>query len=241
LEIKTVGVVGCGLMGSGIAEVAAKSGFDVVVREIHDDALEAGKGRIRKSLDRAVAKEKLSPEDRDEAWDRFTFVTEVEGLKDCDIVIEAIVEDLEVKNELFGELDELCGEGTIFASNTSSLTVTDMAASTERPDRFVGLGTLPMQDADLSIRELERCVESIRLAGVQIGTHVNGWNLDDPRIFPILEAAADLGAAVFVHPWQMLGVLYDPGLMMREGQNPNQLHYWALHGFVRRDVHLPFY
>lgn len=75
----------------------------------------------------------------------------------------------------------------------------------EHPKRFAGLGTLPMQDADLSIRELERCVQSIGLAGVQIGTHVNGWNLDDDRIFPILEAAEDLGAAVFVHPWQMLG------------------------------------
>lgn len=75
----------------------------------------------------------------------------------------------------------------------------------EYPTRFAGLGTLPMQDADLSIRELERCTKSLDLAGVQIGTHVNGWNLDDPRIFPILEAAADLGAAVFVHPWQMLG------------------------------------
>ena len=73
------------------------------------------------------------------------------------------------------------------------------------PKRFVGLGTLPMQDADLSIKELERCQQALGLAGVQIGTHVNGWNLDDPRIFPILEAAADLGAAVFVHPWQMLG------------------------------------
>ena len=73
------------------------------------------------------------------------------------------------------------------------------------PRRFIGLGTLPMQDADLSISELERCHESLGLAGVQIGTHVNGWNLDDPRIFPILEAAADLGAAVFVHPWHMLG------------------------------------
>jgi aminocarboxymuconate-semialdehyde decarboxylase len=73
------------------------------------------------------------------------------------------------------------------------------------PKRFVGLGTLPMQDADLSIKELERCQQSLGLAGVQIGTHVNGWNLDDPRIFPVLEAAADLGAAVFVHPWQMLG------------------------------------
>ena len=75
----------------------------------------------------------------------------------------------------------------------------------EYPTRFVGLGTLPMQDSDLAVRELERCMQSLGLAGVQIGTHVNGWNLDDPRIFPVLEAAADLGAAVFVHPWQMLG------------------------------------
>ncbi len=75
----------------------------------------------------------------------------------------------------------------------------------EFPKRFIGLGTLPMQDADLSIRELERCMRDLGLAGVQIGTHVNGWNLDDPRIFPVLAAAADLGAAVFVHPWQMLG------------------------------------
>jgi aminocarboxymuconate-semialdehyde decarboxylase len=75
----------------------------------------------------------------------------------------------------------------------------------EYPRRFVGLGTLPMQDATLAIAELERCHRSLGLAGVQIGSHVNGWNLDDERIFPILEAAADLGAAVFVHPWQMLG------------------------------------
>jgi aminocarboxymuconate-semialdehyde decarboxylase len=75
----------------------------------------------------------------------------------------------------------------------------------EQPRRFIGLGTLPMQDADLAIRELERCYRSLGLAGVQIGSHVNGWNLDDTRIFPVLQAAADLGAAVFVHPWEMLG------------------------------------
>lgn len=75
----------------------------------------------------------------------------------------------------------------------------------EFPKRFIGLGTLPMQDAELSIRELERCIQDLGLAGVQVGTHVNGWNLDDPRIFPVLQAASDLGAAVFVHPWQMLG------------------------------------
>jgi len=73
------------------------------------------------------------------------------------------------------------------------------------PKRFIGLGTLPMQDADLSIAELERCHKALGLAGIQIGTHINGWNLDDERVFPILEAAADLGAAVFVHPWEMLG------------------------------------
>jgi len=126
-------------MGSGIAEVAAKSGFQVVVREIDEGALEAGKARIAKSLDRAVAKEKLTQDDRDAAWENFTFVTAVEDLKDCDLVVEAIVEDLEIKNELFGKLDELCGDRTIFASNTSSLTVTDMAAATDRADRFVGL------------------------------------------------------------------------------------------------------
>ena len=75
----------------------------------------------------------------------------------------------------------------------------------EHPRRFIGLGTLPMQDADLAIRELERCYRSLGLAGVQIGSHVNGWNLDDARIFPVLQAAADLGAAVFIHPWEMLG------------------------------------
>jgi 3-hydroxybutyryl-CoA dehydrogenase len=139
LEISRVGVVGCGLMGSGIAEVAAKGGFDVVVREVSDELLESGKKRIRTSMDRAVDKEKLSAEDRDAAWGRLTFTTSVPDLAECDIVIEAIVEELEAKNALFRELDGLCGEGTIFASNTSSLTVTDMAAATSRPDRFVGL------------------------------------------------------------------------------------------------------
>ena len=138
MNISKVGVVGCGLMGSGIAEIAAKSGFEVKVREVNDDFLEIGKKRIRKSMDRAVDKEKLTAEDRDAAWARLTFTTAVSDLGDCDIVIEAIAEDLEMKNALFGELDGLCGESTIFASNTSSLTITDMAAHA-RADRFVGL------------------------------------------------------------------------------------------------------
>jgi 3-hydroxybutyryl-CoA dehydrogenase len=126
-------------MGSGIAEIAAKSGFDVKVREVNEDFLAAGQKRIRRSLDKAVEREKLSAEDRDAAWARLSFTTQVSDLADCDLVIEAIVEELDAKHALFGELDGLCGENTIFASNTSSLTITDMAAATERPDRFVGL------------------------------------------------------------------------------------------------------
>ena len=139
LDISKVGVVGCGLMGGGIAEVAAKSGFDVIVREVTDELLEKGEARIRKSMERAVQKEKLTAEDRDAALGRLSFTTEVPDLQGCDIVIEAIVEELAAKNALFGELDSLCGGGTMFASNTSSLTITDMAAATSRADRFVGM------------------------------------------------------------------------------------------------------
>ena len=139
MSIQKVGVVGAGLMGSGIAEVAATRGFDVTVREVDQASADKGRARIEKSLARAVSKEKISEEDRDAALGRLTFTTKVADLAPCDIVIEAIVEDLEVKNALFGELDGLCGPDTIFASNTSSLTITDMAAHTERPDRFVGL------------------------------------------------------------------------------------------------------
>ena len=139
MNISKVGVVGCGLMGAGIAEVAAKSGFDVIVRDVTDELLDKGKARIRESMERAVQKEKLTAEDRDVALGRLSFSTKVPDLQSCDIVIEAIIEELEAKNALFAELDGLCGGGTIFASNTSSLTITDMAAATSRADRFLGM------------------------------------------------------------------------------------------------------
>jgi 3-hydroxybutyryl-CoA dehydrogenase len=139
MTIETVAIVGCGLMGSGIAEVAAKSGYETVVREVTDELLEQGMGRIRKSLDRAVAKGKLEADERDAALERVRGTTALEELAGADIVIEAIVEDLDAKKELFGALDDICPADTLFASNTSSLTVTEMAAATNRPDRFVGL------------------------------------------------------------------------------------------------------
>ena len=116
MKIEKVGVVGCGLMGSGIAEVAAKAGFDVAVREVSDEFLEAGQGTIKKSLDRAVEKGKLEAADRDAAWSRIRFTTDLADLADRDLVVEAIVEDLDAKNELLSALDELCGADTIFAS-----------------------------------------------------------------------------------------------------------------------------
>lgn len=138
-KIERVGVLGCGLMGSGIAEVSAKAGYTTIVREISKDEAAKGKASIEKSLERAVNKGKLSAGDRDAALERISLTTELTDLEDVDIVIEAVVEDIEVKKDMFGQLDDLCPEHTLFASNTSSLTIVDMAAGTRRPDRMVGL------------------------------------------------------------------------------------------------------
>jgi len=138
-EIKKVGVLGCGLMGSGIAQVAATAGHQTVVRDVSDAVMAKGKAGIVKSLDKFVEKAKLTAADRDAALGRLSYVTEVAALKDCDIIIEAVTEDLELKNALWQELDALCPAHTIFASNTSSLTIAAMASATKRADRFVGL------------------------------------------------------------------------------------------------------
>jgi 3-hydroxybutyryl-CoA dehydrogenase len=138
-EVRRVGVLGCGLMGSGIAEICAKAGLETWVREVSDQFVEKGKASIRKSLDKAVEKGKLEAGARDAALGQLKFTTALDDLRECDIVIEAVTEDLTLKNEMFGTLDELCPPATIFASNTSSLTIADMAAATDRPDRVLGL------------------------------------------------------------------------------------------------------
>jgi 3-hydroxybutyryl-CoA dehydrogenase len=138
-EIKKVGVLGCGLMGSGIAQVAATAGYTTVVRDVSDAVMAKGKAGIGKSLDKFVEKGKLPAADRDAALGRLSYVTDVTALKDCDLIIEAVTEDLELKNDLWKQLDALCPAHTIFASNTSSLTIAAMASATARADRFVGL------------------------------------------------------------------------------------------------------
>ncbi|MEJ2482376.1 MAG: 3-hydroxyacyl-CoA dehydrogenase family protein [Gemmatimonadota bacterium] len=138
-EIQKVGVVGCGLMGRGIAQVCAAAGYETVVREVNETLLEKGLGAVRAQLDRAVEKGKLGAEARDETLGRLTGTVSLDDLADCDLVIEAIVENIDAKKDLLGALDRQNPDHTIFASNTSSLTVTEMGASTGRPDRFVGL------------------------------------------------------------------------------------------------------
>jgi 3-hydroxybutyryl-CoA dehydrogenase len=139
LEIRKVGVVGCGLMGSGIAEVAARAGFETVVVEVSDDFLQKGLGRIRGSLKGAAEKKKVDPAEADAALARIRGSTKREDLAGCDIVIEAIIESMDAKKELFAALDKILAPGAIIASNTSSLSVTEMAAATKRPDRVLGL------------------------------------------------------------------------------------------------------
>jgi 3-hydroxybutyryl-CoA dehydrogenase len=140
-EIKTVGVLGAGLMGSGIAQVAAQAGYRTKVREVSDALVERGRSAIEKSFNKAIEKSKgkVTAEHRDAAMKNLVFTTQVSELQDCDIVIEAVVEDLEVKNAIWKELDLICPAHTIFASNTSSLTIAAMAAATSRPDRMAGL------------------------------------------------------------------------------------------------------
>ena len=138
MDINKLGVIGCGTMGSGICEIAARAGLDVTFVEVTDEAVAAGRERIQRSLDRAVDKGKVERAAADEAMARITGASEVSGVADCDLVIEAIPEKLELKRKLFEELDGLLAEDAILATNTSSLPVIDMAVATKRPDRVIG-------------------------------------------------------------------------------------------------------
>jgi len=137
--IERVGVIGCGLMGSGIAQISAAAGFDTVVREVDDDRLAHGLSSIARFLDKGVERGKLNEAERDAIVGRIRGTTALEDLSDVDVVIEAVVEDINVKKELFQALDEVLPVEVIRCSNTSSLSVTELAASSAHPQRFIGL------------------------------------------------------------------------------------------------------
>jgi len=139
MEIKKVGIVGCGLMGSGVAEVCAKTGYKTIVREISEEALKKGESRILKSLDKAIEKGKATAEQKKQALDNLSFTTKLEDLKEVDLVIEAAIENMEEKKKVFKTLDGLCPPHTIFASNTSSLSIVEMGSVTKRISKILGM------------------------------------------------------------------------------------------------------
>jgi 3-hydroxybutyryl-CoA dehydrogenase len=137
--IKTVGVLGCGLMGAGIAQVSAASGYKTIVREVNQSLLDKGLGRIRKFLEDGVAKGKVTTEQRDGTLGNLSGVTDFGALASCDLIVEAIIENIDEKSAAYTALESVVGAHTILASNTSSLCITELAARTKRPDRFGGL------------------------------------------------------------------------------------------------------
>lgn len=167
MSIKRVGVLGCGLMGSGIAQVAATAGYDTIVRDVSPQIWDKARAGIERSLAKFVEKGKLPAADRDAALARLRFTTTTADLKGSDIVLEAVTEDLELKNALWRELDALCGPATIFASNTSSLTIAAMAAATGRPHGFVGLhffNPVPLMSLVEVVRTVTTSVETFERA-----------------------------------------------------------------------------
>ena len=165
MEIRTVGVLGCGLMGSGIAQVSAAAGYRTIVREVNDPALQAGLGRIKKFLADGVAKGKVTEDAQAKTLGNLTGTTSTADLKDCDIVIEAIVESLDEKRAIYQAVEAVVRPETIIASNTSSLCITELAAATTRPDRFGGLhffNPVPLMKLVEVIRALTTSEETSR-------------------------------------------------------------------------------
>ena len=161
---ETVGVVGCGLMGAGIAEVCARAGRHVIVREVSEDLLRRGIERIDESMERGVARGKLTDADRKAARGRIRGTTALRELRAGEIVFEAIIEKMDDKKRLFAELDGICPAETVFASNTSSLSITEMASATKRPERFLGLhffNPVPVMKPVEMIRGLRTAEETL--------------------------------------------------------------------------------
>lgn len=139
MEIKKVAVIGSGAMGTGIAYVCAIKGYEVSIRDINEDLVKRGTGKIREMIATGVNRGKLTPKEAQETMKRIKGTTDIEAVKDADLVIEAVFEDMDLKKKIFKELDETCPPHTILASNTSTLSITEMASATKRPDKVVGI------------------------------------------------------------------------------------------------------
>jgi 3-hydroxybutyryl-CoA dehydrogenase len=173
VKIKKIGVVGCGLMGSGVAQVCAQSGYYVVVSEINDELLNKGMASISSRLVKNVEKGKLSAEDRDSTLGRIKGTTSTKDFADCDLVIEAIIENMDLKQNMFAELDKVCPPETILATNTSVLSVIDIATATTRPDKVLGLhffNPVPMMQLVEVIKTIATSEDTIKIAVELVGS-----------------------------------------------------------------------
>ncbi len=175
LGIRKVGVVGCGLMGSGIAETCARAGYEVIVREVNQELLDKGFQNIRKSVGRAVERGKLSAEDAEALLGRLTGTTSLDDLAPCDLAIEAVTEKMEVKKEVFAYLDRILAPHAIIASNTSSLCITEMASVTGRPAQVLGMHffnpvpVMPLLELVRTILTSEETLAKARAFGESLG------------------------------------------------------------------------
>ncbi len=175
MEIQRIGIIGVGLMGAGIAEVCARTGYDTLVREINDEFLAKGLERIEASMQSAVNRGKLTAADYDAALSRLRGTTRLEDFADRDLVIEAAIEDLHLKKDLFAQLDQICPPDTILASNTSSIPIIQLATATKRPDRVLGMhffNPVPAMQLVELVRTLttsDETLEAVRAAGERLG------------------------------------------------------------------------
>jgi len=175
VEIKKVGVIGCGLMGSGIVEVCARAGYDVVVREVNDELLQGGLGRVRGSLAKAVSRAKITQEQAEQTMARIQGTLALNDFGGCDLVVEAAVENMAVKKALFAELDRILPPHAILASNTSSLCITEMASVTRRGDKVLGIHffnpvpVMPLIEFVRTILTSDETLETARQFGASLG------------------------------------------------------------------------
>ena len=178
MEIKKVGVIGCGLMGSGIAQVAAQSGYQVVVSEINDELLSKGLKSIDKILSKAVEKGKLAEEDKAAALGKIKGTTNLEDFSGCDLVVEAAVENMDIKKKVFTELDRICPADTILATNTSCLSITEIASVTKKPDKVIGthffnpVPIMKLLELVTTIMSSEETLKAVKNFGESLGKTV---------------------------------------------------------------------
>jgi 3-hydroxybutyryl-CoA dehydrogenase len=177
-DIKSIGVVGCGLMGAGIVETCARAGYSVMVREVNDELSRKGIERVRNSVQKAVERGKLTAAQMHTALNHVTATTRLEMLSDCDLVIEAAIENMQLKKSIFAEMDHICRPEVILATNTSSLCVTEMAAATQRPDQVIGLHffnpvpVMPLLEIVRALLTSDETLELARSLGEKLGKTV---------------------------------------------------------------------